>query len=195
MLLKFSEEKLKVLVGKPIHFYVVLYAIFFILLSSLGVWLQLNGEIHPDYDTFWFDNVFYNTIKGNGFFYVSPDHYNVSEAYLYPNFSHFHQHNQPILFFVLPFYYLFPSVYTLLGIQSIIISASAIPLYLIGKEILDEMSSKIIAISYLLYPTIMWNTLWFHPISFAPFFIFLMIYSYMKDKTGLFIYLFFLVYF
>lgn len=187
MRLNSVEEKLKILVEKPIHIYVAFYAIFFFLLSSLGIWLQLNGKVTPEYDTFWFDNIFYNTIQGNGFFHVSPVHYNISAIYQYPDFSHFHQHNQPILFFILPFYYFFPSVYTLLGVQSIMIAAGAVPLYLIGKEILDETSGKIIAISYLLYPTIMWNTLCFHPITFAPFFLFLMIHSYMKDKTGLFI--------
>jgi len=178
MQLNSFEEKLMTLIGKPIYIYAVLFAILFFSLSSLGIWLQLNGKVTPEYDTFWFDNIFYNTIQGNGFFHISPNHYNISEMCQYPSFSHFHQHNQPILLLILPFYYLFPSVYTLLGIQSILIGAGAIPLYLIGKEILDETSGKIIAISYLLYPTIMWNTLCFHPITFAPFFIFLIVYSY-----------------
>ncbi|WP_197082154.1 DUF2079 domain-containing protein [Methanosarcina siciliae] len=183
----FFSEKLVSYIGKPIHIYVAAYAIIFFLLSSLGLWLQLNGKITPEIDTFWFDNIFYNTIQGNGFFHVSPNHYSVSEIYRYPNFSHFHQHNQPILLFVLPIYYLFPSVYTLLCLQAILIGVGAIPLYFIGKETLDETSGKIIAISYLLYPTVMWNTILFHPITFAPFFIFSMVYFYMKDKIGLFI--------
>lgn len=178
------EKKLFILIRQPVHIYALLFATTFFLLSSLGVWLQLNGLRTPEYDTFWFDNVFYNTLHGNGFFYISPNHYNINQTY--PAFSHFHQHNQPILLLILPFYYFIPSVYTLLGLQSILIGAGAIPLYLIGKELLDEISAKIIAISYLLYPTIMWNTLCFHPITFAPFFIFLMIYAYMKENIRLF---------
>jgi uncharacterized membrane protein len=64
--------------------------------------------------------------------------------------------------------------------------AAAIPLYLIGKEILDEISAKMIVISYLLYPAIMWSTLTIHPITFALLFIFLLIYAYIKENISLF---------
>jgi uncharacterized membrane protein len=180
------EKKIFSLIRRPIYIYSAIFTITSFLLSSLSIWLQLTRKIKNfDYDTFWFDNIFYNTIQGNGFFYVSPNHYDIV-TYVYPTISHFHQHNQPILLFILPFYYIFPSVYTLFGIQSILLGAAAIPLYLIGKEILDECSSKIITISYLLYPVVMWNTLYIHFITYAPFFIFLMVYAYIKDRTKLF---------
>jgi len=179
-----TEKKLIYIISKPIYVYIIFFSTTFFLLSSLGVWLQLNGFRTAESDTFWFTNIFYNTIHGNSFFYPSPNQYNITQEY--PAYSHFHQHNQPILFLILPFYYLFPSVYTLFFLQSIVMGAAAIPLYLIGKEILDEISAKMIAISFLLYPVVMWSILTFHPISFAPFFIFLLIYAYMKEKLGLF---------
>ena len=187
------ENKLMNIVRKPIYIHVTIFIIIYIVLSLISTWLQLIGKFPPRYDIFWFDNAIYNTLHGNGFFTILPDHYSISVKNLYPLISHFHQHNQPILFFLLPIYDIFQSVYTLFIVQSIFIGLAAIPLYLVGKEVLDEISCKIIAISYLIYPFVFWNSLLFYPESITPFFIFLMIYFYIKEKFWLFCLSFFFV--
>jgi uncharacterized membrane protein len=122
------ENKLMNIVRKPIYIHVTIFIIIYIVLSLISTWLQLIGKFPPRYDIFWFDNAIYNTLHGNGFFTILPDHYSISVKNLYPLISHFHQHNQPILFFLLPIYDIFQSVYTLFIVQSIFIGLAAIPL-------------------------------------------------------------------
>ena len=96
------ENKLMNIVRKPIYIHVTIFIIIYIVLSLISTWLQLIGKFPPRYDIFWFDNAIYNTLHGNGFFTILPDHYSISVKNLFPLISHFHQHNQPILFFLLP---------------------------------------------------------------------------------------------
>lgn len=181
------------LLANSIYIYVLIFAIIYTILPFTSLWLQFTGRRPIGYDIYWFDNALFNTVQGNGFFTVFPNHYNISTINQYPLVSHFHQHNQPILFFILPIYYFFQSIYTLFVIQAIWLSAAAVPLYLICKEFLDESSSKIIAISYLIYPFIFWISIMFYPESMTPLFVFMMIYFYIKDKYRLFCLSFFFV--
>ena len=170
---------------RSIYEYIVGWIVIISILSILHTILTFNGILPLNFDTIWFDNILYNTINGNGFFYVLPNHYDIGINTSYTH--HFQGHNQPILFLFLPVYYIFQSIYTILLIQVAVIGLAAIPLYLIGKEIVGDKVAKIISISYLLYPIIIWNTIRFHPISFAPLFIFSLIYFYKKEKFSLYV--------
>jgi uncharacterized membrane protein len=169
------------ILSRHINFYCAAFIITFFLLAAFGIWLQVTRRIqYLDTDTFLFDNAFYNTIHGNGLFYWTPNHYNITTTY--PQRSELGSHNAFIMFLVLPIYYVFQSVYTLLFVQILMMGAAAIPLYKIGQELLDEAGAKIVAIAYLIYPVIMWNTVSLHFTPYLPFFAFYTIYFYMKKR-------------
>ena len=168
------------LTERSIHEYVIGWIVIISVLVILHTILAFKGVFPLDFDTIWFDNILYNTVNGNGLFHVSPNHYSVG---IYSSYiHHFEGHNQPILFLILPVYYIFQSIYTILLIQAVLIGLATIPLYLIAKEIVGDKIAKIISISYLLYPVVIWNTIRFHPVTFVPLFIFTLIYFYKKEK-------------
>ena len=173
------------LTSRSIYNYVIGWIIVISILSILHTILTFKGILPLNFDTIWFDNILYNTVNGNGFFYVLPNHYAIGINTSYTH--HFQGHNQPILFLFLPIYYIFQSVYTILLIQVAVVGLAAIPLYLIGKDIIGKRNAKIVSISYLLYPSIIWNITQFHPVSFVPLFVFSLIYFYKKEKFFLYV--------
>jgi uncharacterized membrane protein len=63
---------------------------------------------------------------------------------------------------------------------------AAYPLYKLCKHFLNESTSKIITISYLLYPAAIMNgIIGFHVLTFAPLFVFSMFYFYLNKKPFL----------
>ena len=93
-------------------------------------------------------------------------------------------HMNPVMFLLAPIYALFPTPYTLLVLQTLIIALGAWPLYLLSRYILQEkFLSLIVAISYLLYPGTQWvNWFDFHPIAFLPTFFFAGIYFALQNS-------------
>ena len=173
------------LTERSVHEYIIDWITIISVLVVLHTVLAFKGVFSLDFDTIWFDNILYNTVNGNGLFHVSPNHYSVG---IYSSYiHHFQGHNQPILFLILPIYYIFQSIYTILLIQVVLIGLAAIPLYLVAKEIVGDKVAKIISISYLLYPVVIWNTIRFHPVTFVPLFIFSLIYFYKKERFFLYI--------
>ncbi len=74
--------------------------------------------------------------------------------------NHFAVHMSPILFLLAPGYMAFPSPYFLLILQTLALALGAWPLYLLTR-------SRLVAITYLLYPSLHWvNWFDFHPIAF-----------------------------
>jgi uncharacterized membrane protein len=92
------------------------------------------------------------------------------------------EHFSPILFLCVPFYYSWQTPKCLLVIQSIFLSFSAIPVYLLAKEILkNNFAGFIFSIIYLFYPFIERINLYdFHEIALFPFFGFFTLYFYYK---------------
>jgi len=83
--------------------------------------------------------------------------------------NHLGVHMSPFLILLVPDYFLFPSPYTLLITQTILIALGAIPLYFLAKRLLGDAKiwPLLIAGGYLLYPSLHWiNTFDFHVISF-----------------------------
>ena len=142
-------------------------------------------------DTFLHDHVLYNTIKGNGLLAVGD--VASGDAFHYPEYwsewyhpfhnNYFECHKKVILVLMLPIYYLCPSLFTILLIQCVMLGLAAYPLYKICNHFLSESTSKIITISYFLYPTtILTGIVGFHVPTFAPLFVFSMFYFYLNKK-------------
>ena len=143
-------------------------------------------------DTFIMDNALYNTIKGEGLMTIGavehyPEYYKASEHPTHSQFNNYFEiHKKLILVLMLPIYYLWPSLFNILLIQCIMLGLAAYPLYKICNHFMDERASKIISISYLLYPTtILTGIVGFHVPTFAPLFIFLTFYFYLTKKPVL----------
>ena len=91
--------------------------------------------------------------------------------------SYLTAHFSPILFLLVPFYYLIPKVETLLVLKALITSLSVIPAYLLAKARLGKKLGLLAAILYLLHPALHASTLanW-PPNTFLPLFLLLTIY-------------------
>ena len=95
-----------------------------------------------------FDQSFWTTVN-LGMVFV-----NTCEQHLVESGSFFGVHFSPILFLLVPFYYLHQSPVTLLALQSLIIGLSAYPIFLIARERLTEETAAALAVIYLLNPAL-----------------------------------------
>ena len=93
--------------------------------------------------------------------------------------SYFAVHFSPILYSLVPVYWIWPHVLTLLVIKNLMIVFSGIVLYFLSKEITKNvLFSKLVVLIYLLHPGIIGAILFdFHPECFFPLFFFLGIYG------------------
>ncbi|PIR06608.1 MAG: hypothetical protein COV55_03735 [Candidatus Komeilibacteria bacterium CG11_big_fil_rev_8_21_14_0_20_36_20] len=151
----------------------------------LFIFLSLKKYYNFDYsalDLAIFNQVFFNTLHGAWF-----------DLTINLN-NYLGDHFAPIIFLLLPFYWLKPSAEILLILQSVILGLSAWPLYLITKYITKD---KIIALSiglvWLFNPFVhSLNIFEFHLLPLAVFFIFWSFYFYRKDNFKIFL-LFFIL--
>jgi len=120
--------------------------------------------------------------KGNFFI-------NNVELYYSPTGSYFGVHFTPILFAVVPFFYLIPKVETILTLQSVILALGAIPIYLTAKYCLkNRLSALLLSAAYLLNPLLQGiNWYDFHTQAFFPFFILSATYFLKKRRWPLFL--------
>lgn len=109
------------------------------------------------YDLGIYMQYMWTTLHGHGILYAP-----ILES------SCFGWHFQPILFFILPLYAVFPHAETLLVLQSVFLALGALPVYLIAR---DELGAKVgvaFAGLYLLYPALHGvNSFDFHPVALA----------------------------
>lgn len=119
-----------------------------------------------------FDQLFWNTINGD---------FMKSSLEEIPN--HFGIHFSPTLLLLVPFYYLVPSPYTLLFLQSLVLMIGVFPLFSIAKRRLPDPFPVIIAAGYLLSPSLHWIATYdFHEIAFfIPLFLFA--WNFMEEKN------------
>jgi uncharacterized membrane protein len=173
------------LLNESIYKYILCYILIFGSLSCFGIWLQIRGLATIRPDNFLFDNEMWSMFHNQGLFSPILNHYNLP-GLLITDQSDFGIHFSPVMFLVYCFYYFVPSIFTMFAVRTIALGLAAVPLYLIGKELVDEKTAKIIAITYLIYPTVMWNTLILYYSAYLPLFAFTMIYAYIKNKKILF---------
>ncbi|MCK4433879.1 DUF2079 domain-containing protein [Candidatus Bathyarchaeota archaeon] len=110
-------------------------------------------------------------------------HYTV-ELFVNPSGNFFGSHFSPILFLVLPPYYLHPAPETLLIFQSFILALGALPLYYFTRETLNHRTAAVaFALTYLIYPPLHGvNWFDFHVQAFLPVLFFSAMYFLKKEK-------------
>jgi uncharacterized membrane protein len=98
--------------------------------------------------------------------------------------SFFGVHLSPILFLILPFYWIIPATETSLVLQSFIVALAAIPIYRLAKENAGgRIVGLVFALAYLMYPAIHFvNRYDFHVQVFLPLFFSCIIYYITKEN-------------
>ncbi|MCX5705575.1 MAG: DUF2079 domain-containing protein [Candidatus Omnitrophica bacterium] len=146
---------------------IIIYILFFSLLSipRFNAFAVFNPK-----DFGLFNQIFWNTIHGR--FYLNSTYG-----------SHFAGHNSLFFVLLMPFYYLFPHPHTLLILKTSVLAFSAIPFYLIVKDILKQSSALPLAITFIFFPFIAGqNFTSAHEMGFAPLFILFTYYFFRKKK-------------
>ncbi len=159
------------------------YIIFTIIFVYISIFYSLQLNLYHTFrslgtDLGIFTQAFWNTIHGNGVFY------NNIEWQLHDGVkTHFGVHNSPILFLLLPAYYLVPKPQTLLFLQTLVIALSAYPLYMLARVLLKtERWAVLFTFLYIFNPALHGINLYdFHAVPFAIPFIFLTAY-YIEKK-------------
>ncbi|MCX6648792.1 MAG: DUF2079 domain-containing protein [Candidatus Bathyarchaeota archaeon] len=129
-----------------------------------------------------FNQLLHDTVFEGKPFYYTPDlYFNGSGSYFVIHFS-------PILVLLLPIYYLFPGVTTLLGIKALLLASAAIPLFFLSNILLkDKKLSLYISLVYLLYPGLQGaNWFDFQQQVFLPLLLFTTLYLFMKERWELY---------
>lgn len=140
-------------------------------------------------DTGYYNQIFWSTLQGE-FFRGSLTQARYSDP---PISSEFGAHNSPILFLLLPAYWIHPSFYTLLVLRNLALSASALPVYFLAKSRLDGAVALGLAVCYLLSPNLIYQSVGaFYPLQFAALFLALAFFFFDRDRFPLFM-LFFLL--
>jgi uncharacterized membrane protein len=144
--------------------------------------LKHNVFLSSAWDLGVFDQALYTTLHNGKFLYYTAD------LFLNPSGCYFAQHVSPILFLLLPFYAINSSAVTLLVLKSFILAFGALPLYFLGRELLESAKAGfIVAITYLLYVPLQGaNWFDFQPQIFLPLLFFSMFYFAVKSKWKLY---------
>ncbi|NJE60732.1 DUF2079 domain-containing protein [Thermococcus sp. 21S7] len=101
--------------------------------------------------------------------------------------NHFGVHFQPIMFLLVPMFYLFPSPKTLLAVQSLALGASVFLAYHLARKLTDEKTAIVLTVLYALNSSLIGINLFeFHPVALAvPLFILATIFL-VEDRKGAF---------
>jgi len=139
--------------------------------------LTLRNELKTSgLDGTLFEQLLYNVIHGNGFITTIPG---ISQNWLGIHFS-------PILYALVPVYYIFPHMETLLVVHSTCIALAAWPIFLVADHMLRSRWQALLAASlYLINPFVINAAIWdFHEIAFAPLLIAFMLWAIVRKKPA-----------
>ena len=129
-----------------------------------------------------FTQSLWTTLNANRFLY------HTCELFINPSGSFFGVHFSPILFLILPFYWIATRPETLLVLQSFILPLAAVPIYKLAKE---HAGGRVVgltfAAAYLIYPSTQYVNFYdFHVQSFLPLFFSFTIYYLTKENWPLY---------
>ncbi len=136
---------------------IILYVAYFMTLT----FLRHSNYQSSRYDLGNMDQTVWNTSRGNFFQLTSPEKGE--------QVSRFSIHGDIALAFLAPIYWLWPSAYALLGIQTIVVALGALAVWRLSNEVIKNKNiSLMLAVSYLLYPaTQRANIFDFHAVTLA----------------------------
>jgi len=132
-------------------------AVYFVVFSAMSL-LQYAALNVSDTDTTSFDRMLWFTLQGRVLW--------TGEA------CFFGDHVQPILFLLLPFYWLWPGLNVLMLLQTAALASGALAVYELARRRLPEGLALVFVAAYVLYPAMQFVNLegtfnTFRPISFA----------------------------
>lgn len=136
-----------------------------------------HESLHSDYyDLAIMDQTVYNTFKGRLLELTNPEGIN--------NFKRMAIHNDIILAFLAPFYFIYSGAQTILIIQTIVVAFGAIPIYLLSKLILKSRSLGLaFSFAYLMYAPLQRACNFdFHAVLLAVTFLLFMFYFFIRKK-------------
>ena len=133
---------------------------------------------HDTGDIAFYDNVFWWTTRGGRPFFSTLADYNT-----------FGQHSAFFLVLLTPFYWLVPGPNTLALLQTVCLTLSAIPVFLIARRAIgDERQAVWLAMTYLLLPGIgAQNVNQFEEPCFVPIFLMWAFYFFLEERFGMFL--------
>jgi uncharacterized membrane protein len=142
---------------------------YFCFFSLLGIWRHWGYMTSP-YDLGVFDQAIWTASQGGSLL----NSINTGQTINWLGF-----HFQPILYFFVPLYKIYPSVHWLTVSQSAALAFSALPLFAIARHVTrSEKNAFLWALIYLLNPFVIAAATWdFHEVSLATFFISLGLYA------------------
>lgn len=155
-----------------------------IVFTSLTLLRQYNFGAAFGEDTGYYNQIFWSSMRGEFFRgslmqarYVDP-----------PVVSEFQVHNSPIIMLILPLYALLPGVYTLVALRTIVVSLSAIPIYLLAKETTNGLVAIIVGVTYLLSTGVLYQSIGaFYPLQFVMLLFPMAVLYFWKRRFGLFV--------
>ena len=144
--------------------------------------ITLRNELKTSgYDGALFEQLLSNVINGHGLIttLAMPD---VAQHWFGIHFS-------PILYALVPFYYLFPRMETLLVFQTFTIAFAAWPIFLSARTLLNSSwYATLVALFYLINPFVLNAEIWdFHEIAFAPLTIAWLMWALIHQKRAAFV--------
>lgn len=159
----------------PQKFYLYLMVSLYIIYFVVFTFLRHDFYLTSRYDLGNMDQTVWNTAHGHFFQLTSPETGN--------QVSRFSIHGDVFLIFLAPLYWLIPSPYILLFLQTIVIALGALPIFWLAKDILkNNKLALVMAFLYLMYPGTQWANIFdFHAIALATsFLVFAFYYAYKK---------------
>ncbi len=115
-------------------------------------------------DTGYYNQIFWSTLHGD-FFRGSLTQARYTDP---PIHSEFSAHSSPVLFLLVPAYWIHPSFYTLLALRNVALSASALPIYFLAKARMGGLVALCLALWHLASPNLLYQSVSaFYPLQFA----------------------------
>jgi len=167
-----ETSKLQQKLGRrPVLIVLVLMAVYAAYFSYYTILKHYAFQSYA-FDLGIFMQYMWSTVQGGAVLYAS-----VLES------SCFAWHFQPILFFLVPLYAIFPHAETLLVLQTLVLALGALPVYWIARDELGARVGVAFAGLYLLYPALHGvNTFDFHPVALAIPILLLCFYAFKKKR-------------
>lgn len=154
----------------------------FALTTGLAIWkYHIFGYVGQDLA--YFSEIMYTTLHGHLFWGTLLQDLIYSHAVT----TDFAGHNSPIMFLFVPLYWLTPSPITLLIARNLLMTACAIPVWLIARRYFSPANSCLVTAAFLLTPAIFYQSFFdFYPLSIACLAVCCLTYFYLEARYAAF---------